>query len=448
MTVRTLHLLGSPVLRQKAKVVAQVDDAVRTLVDDLFETMRAARGVGLAANQIGVARRVAVVDVGEDAPPPLVLINPVIVERGDEVETAEEGCLSIPEIFGDVERRAHVVVEAIDRDGRPYRAAADGYKARAIQHEIDHLDGILFLDHLSAVKRGLLLANLVGEGFDVVAVVTQPDAPQGRSRSHLVPPPVKLAAQAEDLTVFQPERLRDTAFLAQLRDARPDIGVVVAYGHILKPELLALPPRGMVNVHPSLLPELRGAAPVEWAIINGLEQTGVTIMQLDAGMDSGPILHQIPHAIDPDVTGGELSEHLAEMGTLALVETLALLEQGALTPVPQDHSRATYAPKLTREIARIDWTKDAATIALLIRGLDPRPGAWTELDGTEVKLFGARTAEGRGQAGELLTADGRLLIAAGGGVVDVEEVQPAGKARMPAGDWLRGAKLPPRRRFV
>ncbi len=159
MTVRTLHLLGSPVLRQKAKPVAQVDDAVRTLVDDLLETMRAARGVGLAANQVGVARRVAVVDVGEDDPPPLVLINPVIVERAEEVETAEEGCLSIPEIYGDVERRAHIVVEALDRDGQAYRTAVAGYKARAIQHEIDHLDGILFLDHLSAVKRGLLLSK-------------------------------------------------------------------------------------------------------------------------------------------------------------------------------------------------------------------------------------------------------------------------------------------------
>ena len=158
MTVRTLHLLGSPVLRQKAKAVAPVDDAVRTLVDDLFETMRAAHGVGLAANQVGVARRVAVVDVGDD-PPPLVLINPVIVERDDEVETAEEGCLSIPEIYGDVERSARVVVEALDRAGQSYRATATGYKARAIQHEIDHLDGILFLDHLSAVKRGLLLAK-------------------------------------------------------------------------------------------------------------------------------------------------------------------------------------------------------------------------------------------------------------------------------------------------
>ena len=159
MTVRTLHLLGSPVLRQQSAAVARVDDAVRQLVDDLLETMRAAKGVGLAANQIGEARRIAVVDIGEEDPPPLVLINPVILERSDESETAEEGCLSIPDIFGDVERHAHVVVEALDRDGTKFRSEANGYKARAIQHEIDHLDGILFLDHLSAVKRSLLLAK-------------------------------------------------------------------------------------------------------------------------------------------------------------------------------------------------------------------------------------------------------------------------------------------------
>ncbi|HEX9218146.1 MAG TPA: peptide deformylase [Gemmatimonadales bacterium] len=159
MTVRTLHLLGSPVLRQQSAAVARVDDAVRQLVDDLLETMRAAKGVGLAANQIGVARRIAVVDIGEEDPPLLVLINPVVLERSDESETAEEGCLSIPDIFGDVERHAHVVVEALDRDGTKFRAEAKGYKARAIQHEIDHLDGILFLDHLSAVKRSLLLAK-------------------------------------------------------------------------------------------------------------------------------------------------------------------------------------------------------------------------------------------------------------------------------------------------
>lgn len=159
MTVRMLHLLGSPVLRQHAAPVSKVDDDVRRLVDDLFETMHVARGVGLAANQVGEARRVAVVDVGEDDPGPLVLINPVIVERDPETAVAEEGCLSIPDIFGDVKRAARVVVEALDRDGTSYRAEATGYKARAIQHEIDHLDGILFLDHLSAVKRGLLLSK-------------------------------------------------------------------------------------------------------------------------------------------------------------------------------------------------------------------------------------------------------------------------------------------------
>ena len=159
MSVRPLHLLGSPVLRQHAKAIRTVDDEVRQLVDDLFETMRAAKGVGLAANQVGVARRVAVVDIGQEDPPPLVLINPVIVERGDEEEAAEEGCLSIPEIFGDVTRSARVVVEALDPNGRKFRAEANGYKARAIQHEIDHLDGILFVDHLSAVKRNLLLSK-------------------------------------------------------------------------------------------------------------------------------------------------------------------------------------------------------------------------------------------------------------------------------------------------
>jgi len=159
VTVRQLHLLGSPVLRQRAAPVATVDDAVRRLVDDLFETMHAAKGVGLAANQVGVARRVAVVDVGEDAPPPLVLINPRIVQASDTMETAEEGCLSIPDIYGEVERRLGVTIEALDRDGRPYTVELSGFKARAAQHEIDHLDGVLFLDHLSAVKRGLLLAK-------------------------------------------------------------------------------------------------------------------------------------------------------------------------------------------------------------------------------------------------------------------------------------------------
>ena len=297
------------------------------------------------------------------------------------------------------------------------------------------------------------LRALVGEGFDVVAVATQPDAAQGRSRSTLIPPPVKVAAEAEELLVLQPDKPTDPAFLAQLRELKPDVGVVVAYGHILRAALLALPPRGIINVHPSLLPGLRGAAPVEWAVIRGHETTGVTIMQLDAGMDSGPILHQIPHRIGSDVTAGELSAHLAEMGAQALIETLTMIEQSDPPPraVAQNDERATYAPKLTRETARIDWAKDARAVSGLIRGLDPRPGAWAELKGKELKLFSPKVMEtpfpGTGAPGEILSADGSLVIATGpfkdlgGGSVEIFELQPAGKERMPAADWLRGARL-------
>ena len=291
------------------------------------------------------------------------------------------------------------------------------------------------------------LEALLGEGFDVVAVVTQPDKPQGRSRSTAVPPPVKTAAEAEDVPVLQPPRPSDPAFVERLRALAPDVGVVVAYGHILRRDLLALPRLGMINVHPSLLPELRGAAPVEWAILNGLKQTGVTIMRMDEGLDSGPILLQIPHDIDPDETGGELAEHLSEMGAQALVEVLALLQTNGLEPRVQDHPRATYAPKLTRETAHIRWTDPAERVARLIRGLDPRPGAWTELDGREVKLFGARVVEGRGAPGEVQQTDDGLRITTGQGAVRIEEVQPAGKARMAAAEWVRGRGAQAGQRF-
>jgi methionyl-tRNA formyltransferase len=291
------------------------------------------------------------------------------------------------------------------------------------------------------------LEALLGEGFDVTAVVTRPDKPQGRSRSRLVPSPVKVAAQAEGVPVLEPERPSTPEFYGQLRAFAPDIGVVVAYGHLLKPELLAIPARGLINVHPSLLPELRGAAPVEWAILNGLEKTGVTIMQLTAGLDSGPILHQLPHYIDPGTTGGELSLHLAEMGALALIEALGLLQEGLLKPVPQDDARATYAPKLTREIARIRWDRPAAEIARVILALDPKPGAWSELEGVEVKLFGARAATESGPPGEVRTTDDGLRIFAGAGAVAVEEVQPAGKPRLSAADWIRGRGARPGQRF-
>jgi methionyl-tRNA formyltransferase len=285
------------------------------------------------------------------------------------------------------------------------------------------------------------LRALLGEGFDLAAVITQPDRPHGRSRSALYPSPVKEVALEEGLPVLQPEAPSAPQFLDELSGYRPDLGVVVAYGHILKPDLLALPRRGLINVHASLLPALRGAAPIQHAIIQGLAETGVSIMQLDKGMDTGPVLLRVPSPIASDETSGELEVRLAELGALALVEALALLEADALTPESQDHAKATFAPKINQEMGRIRWEEPAARIARLVRGLDPKPGAWTELEGRRIKLFGPRPAgfPTSDQApGTVLETDPAFTVLTGDGALQLLDVQPEGKSRMAASDWTRG----------
>ncbi|HET9603617.1 MAG TPA: methionyl-tRNA formyltransferase [Gemmatimonadales bacterium] len=292
------------------------------------------------------------------------------------------------------------------------------------------------------------LQALLRAGHDVVGVVTQPDRPQGRSRSALVPPPVKVSALDARVPVLQPERPVGDLFVAALRRLEPDLGVVVAYGHILRPEVLALPRLGLVNVHASLLPKLRGAAPIQWAIANGDAETGVSIMRMDAGMDAGPVYLRVPTPITADDTGGSLTARLAELGTQALLETLNDLVRGKAVPEPQDAALATFAPKVTRETARVDWTQDAAAVARRIRAFDPAPGAWTTLDGTDMKLFGARTTPASGVPGTVLDAGERLVIAAASGAVDITEVQPAGRRRMPVAQWARGRGVEPGRRLA
>jgi methionyl-tRNA formyltransferase len=278
----------------------------------------------------------------------------------------------------------------------------------------------------------------VGEGFDVVSVVTRPDRPTGRHRSHATPSAVKVAALADDLPLLQPERPSEPEFLARMRDLAPDLSIVAAYGHILPQALLDVPGRGSVNVHASLLPALRGAAPIQRAILAGLAETGITIMQMDAAMDAGPILHQVATPITPDETGGELSVRLAELGAEALIEALTLLDEAGLQPQPQDHAKATFAPKIKREEERLDWACPAEVVARKVRAFDPRPGAWTSGGGKELKLFGARPTEGAGEAGLVLAADDELVIACGTGAVAVTEVQPSGRARMSVRAFVNG----------
>lgn len=285
------------------------------------------------------------------------------------------------------------------------------------------------------------LRALVGEGFEVVTVVTQPDRPRGRSRSRPVPSPVKVAADEEGIPVLRPEKPNHQRFLEALHPFDPELGVVVAYGHILKPALLKLPSRGMINVHASLLPRLRGAAPIQHAILQGLDETGITIIQMDAGMDTGPMLLQVPTPIAPDETGGELTIRLAELGALALVEALAMLGAGALEPRTQDRSRASLAPKITRDMAQIRWEEPATRVARLARALDPKPGAWTSLGGRVVKVFGPRFAdewEVDEEPGEIVEVDPAFVVATGEGALQFLDVQPEGKHRMAASEWLRG----------
>lgn len=295
------------------------------------------------------------------------------------------------------------------------------------------------------------LRALLGEGFDVAGVVTQPDRPVGRSRSTLRPPPVKQVAIEEGLQVLQPDKPRGDEFLSQLRALAPDISVVVAYGHILPQAVIDLPPRGTVNIHASLLPALRGAAPIQAAIREGHERTGVTIMRMVQRLDAGPSILQLATDINDDETYGELALRLSELGATALIEALALLELGKAVEEPQDETLATYAPKLDRALTRVDWTQDARTVARSIRAFDPRPGAYTTLGSQELKLFGARLAPRPRSChpGQLLSvSDDGLVVACGesgaadasdhGGAVRLMQVQPAGKKRMSAAEWFRG----------
>lgn len=293
------------------------------------------------------------------------------------------------------------------------------------------------------------LRALLGEGFDVVAVVTQPDKPVGRSRSQLQAPPVKVVAQEEGIPVLQPEKPRGDDFVRQLRELAPDISIVVAYGHILSREVIDLPTRGTLNIHASLLPEYRGAAPIQAAIRDGLEWTGVSIMRMEQKLDAGPVILQLGTTVNSDETYGDLALRLSELGAAALIQALTLIEVGKANETPQNDSQASYAAKIDRDSTRVDWTRDAAIVSRLIRAYDPRPGAYTKLGETEVKLYGARVAEKKGgQPGEVLGAgsDG-LLVSTAGGVVQIAEVQPSGKKRMSAAAWLRGRGVAAGQRF-
>jgi len=282
------------------------------------------------------------------------------------------------------------------------------------------------------------LRALIGEGFEVVGVVTQPDKPQGRSRT-ITAPPVKQIAAEEEIPILQPKNARDPELVEKLKALNPDISIVVAYGHILPQRIIDLPPKGTLNIHASLLPALRGAGPIQAAIRQGLSETGVSVMRVVPALDAGPVLLQASMPIFDDEAFGELQNRLSELGALTLIEALTLVNLGKAKEAIQDESRATYAPKVTRESSRINWRDSAVEISRLIRASDPKPGAFTRTPKGDVKLFEPKVMDGiKGDPGEVLKVTGELVIACGLDALRINEVQPSGKTRMSAHDWARG----------
>ena len=285
------------------------------------------------------------------------------------------------------------------------------------------------------------LKKIIADGFEVVGVYTQPDRPKGRGMK-LVFPPVKEVAIANNLPVFQPENFREDETVEQLKSLRPDVVAVVAYGRILPQRVLDLVPQGFINIHASVLPQYRGSAPYQWAVLDGLKETGVSAQFMVHAMDAGDVVGVSKTPIGPDETAGELLDRLAVLGADLLSETLTKYEKNELIPVPQDESKVTMAPMLDKSMCPIDWTKNAQQIHDKVRGLHPWPVATMELQGKKFKVHATKIVPGSGKPGEILglTKTG-LKIACGDGAIEVTSLQAEGGKRMAAPDYFRGHPL-------
>jgi methionyl-tRNA formyltransferase len=294
------------------------------------------------------------------------------------------------------------------------------------------------------------LEALLKSEHDVIGVVTQPDKPVGREQ-HIEPPPIKKAlangapnaspprtGRALALPVLQPARIKDHQAIEEIHALKPDVIVVMAYGHILPRDILNIPKIACLNLHASLLPRWRGAAPIQAAIAAGDRQTGITVMYMDEGLDTGDILLQRKINISPTDTGGSLHDRLAQIAPEALLHSLRLFAEGSAPRIPQDNSLATYAPKLKREDGRIDWSEPAQTIERKIRAFNPWPGASMKIERQTLKIFSASIVDLSGEPGEILRSEDELVIAASKGALSLSEVQLEGKRRMSAAEFLRG----------
>lgn len=285
------------------------------------------------------------------------------------------------------------------------------------------------------------LKALVEAGHEVAAVVTQPDRPRGRGKE-LQMTPVKVQALAYGIPVYQPEKVKDPAFVEILRNLQPEVIVVIAFGQILSRDILDLPPYGCINIHASLLPKYRGAAPIQWAVIDGEKETGVTTMMMDVGLDTGDMLEKTVIPLDPKETGGSLFDKLSQAGGPLILSTLEKLKAGTAVRTPQTDEDSTYAKMLTKSLGQIDWSMEAAAIERLIRGLNPWPSAYTFVHGKTLKIWDAdvlkESSDGAAPGQIIRTDPHSLIVAAGEALLSIRELQLEGKKRMDVETFLRG----------
>lgn len=284
------------------------------------------------------------------------------------------------------------------------------------------------------------LKALIESEHDIIGVITQPDKPKGRGKK-IVFSPVKEVALKNNIPVFQPKKVKDKDFIEILKNLAPDIIVVIAFGQILSKEILDLPPYGCINVHASLLPKYRGAGPIQWAIINGEEKTGITTMYMDIGLDTGDIILKDEVIIEEKETGGSLHDKLSELGANTLIRTINAIKNGTAPRVPQNNNNSTYAPMLNKKLGQIDWTKDAISIERLVRGLNPWPSAYTYLQKKILKIWEANiiTIGTEMEPGTIVeVTKNNIIVQTGKGALSIKELQLQGKKRMRTEEFLRG----------
>ena len=458
MALRNIRILGDEILKKQAKEVTEMTPKIEELIDDMFETMYDANGCGLAAPQVGIRKRIVVIDCGDQ---PLVLINPEILETSGE-QTGQEGCLSVPGKVGIVTRPNYAKVKALDENMDEIIVEGTELLARCLCHEIDHLNGIMYVDKAEGYRGGRrklmkvvfmgtpdfsvgTLKAIVEAGHEVAAVVTQPDKPKGRGGAMSFSD-VKQAAIELGLLVLQPKRARDEEFVNELRKINPDVIVVVAFGQILSKEILDMPKYGCVNVHASLLPKYRGASPIQWAVIDGCEYSGVTTMMMNEGIDTGDILLVEKVKLDSKETGGSLFDKLSGVGAALLVKTLDELEKGTVKPVKQNETEATHVKMLDKSFGNIDFSMEAARIERLIRGLNPWPSAFTHFNGKLLKIWDADVCDDvvcescESVVNGMITHvdNNSFIVKCGDNSLKINELQLEGKKRMKTQDFLRG----------